>query len=200
MMLRGPGGIEVATTVRSLSFARYMVEEELTPLAPLAPSTKYEIASVDPNAHPSVTVAGAFTTGTASDTTPPRIDKIGAATVRHNPAPVSSMCETTGPWVKLEGIVAQDPGRPEASLLLVAWRGDSTGAIDTKMHPIAIRMASEGQLFLGRASSCDPYGEDLAPSGMLHLGIAVIDESGNTSPVRKLSIDLAKSVPVPRSP
>lgn len=200
MVLRGPAGVEIATANRTLTFARYMVMEELTPQAPLTPMTKYEIAAVDPSAHPSVTVAAAFTTGSSSDNTPPRLDKIGSVTVHHNPAPVTTMCETAGPWVKIDGIVAQDPGRPEASLVVVAWRADSAGKIDTSHAPIATRTASEGSLFVGRASVCDPYGEDLPPAGMLHLGIAAIDESGNQSPVQKLKIDLAKSPPVPSSP
>jgi hypothetical protein len=65
---------------------------ELTPVTPLEPSTRYEVATVDASKVPPNRVSGTFTTGRTTDTTAPRIDAMGPAIAVGS----ASSCAITG--------------------------------------------------------------------------------------------------------
>jgi hypothetical protein len=181
----------VAATARAIATAGSTTFVELTPSAPLEPSTQYEVATVDATQIPPNRVFGTFRTGRSTDTAAPRIDAMGPAVAYKNANPMGSMCMVPGPWVTIEGVVAEDPGRRDAQLLFAVWLGDASGAIDTKKPPTALLTAHAGRLDLGRTSLCDPRDFPFPTSGNAWLGIAVLDEAGNTSAVRRMRVDLA---------
>ncbi len=181
----------VAATTRAIATGGSTSFVELTPSAPLEPSTQYEVATVDATQIPSSRVFGTFRTGRASDGTAPRIDAMGPAIAFKNTNPMGSMCMVPGPWVTIEGVVAEDPGRRDAQLVYAVWLGDASGAIDTRKPPTAVATAHAGRLDLGRTSLCDPHAFPFPTSGAAWLGIAVMDEAGNTSAVRRMRVDLA---------
>jgi len=190
LVVRAHGGAVVPTTSRSIAPGRWLATLELTPNAPLAPATRYEVAVVDPTAHPSVTVLGTFKTGTTTDATAPRLDALGVAHAVRNPHPIGSMCQVAGPWIVLDGVAATDPGRADAKLVFGVWLGDAAGNVDANKPPTAIRRAHEGRLHLGQSSACDPYLFPLPAKGVVWLGIAALDEAGNASTMRKVKVDL----------
>jgi len=82
-VLRAHGGATVTTTARTYAGTSVTIIE-LVPSAPLPPSTRFEVATIDPTTHPPTTVIGTFKTGTASDTTAPRLDSLGRQRTRLN--------------------------------------------------------------------------------------------------------------------
>ena len=164
---------------------------ELTPSAPLEPSTQYEVLTSDPAAVPQNHVYGAFRTGRATDATAPRIDAIGPAVAYRNTSAMGSMCMVPGPWVTIDGLVAEDPGRHDAQLVFAVWLGDANGTVDTKRPPTSVLRARGGRLDIGQTSLCDPRAFPLPKTPFAWLGIAAVDEAGNSSAVRRVRVDLA---------
>ncbi|HEU4537616.1 MAG TPA: hypothetical protein VFS00_26030 [Polyangiaceae bacterium] len=108
---------------------------ELTPDAPLAPSTRYEVVLVrsEPQPpHPRLVVFGAFRTGSAVDATPPRLERVASVHVMPGEWP---NCSTDSPQVLLAGVEVGDPGRPKAALLFGVWASDAAGRIDPSRPP-----------------------------------------------------------------
>lgn len=192
LVLRVHGGAVVETTSRVVAPGGWVMTVELAPKVPLAPATQYEVATIDPAAHPSVIVLGTFKTGTAPDTTPPRIDAMGAAVATKRPNAQGAACQVPGPWVTIGGVRAEDPGRPSAKLLFGVWVGDAAGNADTRKPPAAFVRAHEGVLQIGQSSLCDPRSFPF-PKGAasMWLVIAALDEAGNSSAPRKVKVDLA---------
>ena len=192
LVLRVHGGKVIATTSRIITPGGSLSTVELSPSAPLLPGTQYEVAAEDPDQVPTATVIGTFRTGGAADTTAPRLDAVGAATALKNPNPMGSACQIGGPWVTIEGVRAEDPGRPNAQLVYGLWLGDWTGAVDTKKPPTALlARGQDGTLHVGQTSLCDPRGFPFPKAPLMWLGIAAIDEAGNTSAARRVRVDLA---------
>lgn len=193
MVLRVHGsGKVVVTTARSFTPGGWLSFVELTPSAPLEPSTQYEVATVEPTKVPSTTVIGTFHTGTTADTTPPHLDSVGAPLAFKNINPMGSACQVAGPWINIDGVRAADPGRPDAQLVYGVWLGDAGGNIDAKRPPTALLSAIEVEhLQIGQSSVCDPRGFPIPKAAVMWLGIAAIDEAGNTSAVRRVRVDLA---------
>lgn len=181
----------VATTARAIATGGSTTFVELTPSAPLEPSTQYEVATVDVTQVPPSRVFGTFHTGHSLDTTAPRIDAMGPAVAFKNTNPMGSMCMVPGPWMTIEGVIAEDPGRRDAQLVFAVWLGDASGAIDTKKPPTALATAHAGRLDFGRTSLCDPHAFPFPNSASASFGIAVMDEAGNTSAMRRMRVDLA---------
>jgi hypothetical protein len=75
----GVAGCAIAVAPRMVPYSKGLGLLELTPLAPLAPSTRYEVALVDRAGFPHQTVLATFRTGAAVDTTAPRFECLGAA-------------------------------------------------------------------------------------------------------------------------
>jgi len=195
VVLREPGGREVATTSREITGPGWLTLVELSPVALLSASTRYEVAILDPVNHPSTTVLATFKTGTKEDKSPPVLSSLGRATAARNGMVMSGMCQTAGPWVVVEGVRAEDPGRPNAQLLYGVWTADAAGKVDVTKPPAAIlERLEDGSLELGRSSSCDPHDFAFPKVAAFTVGIAAIDEAGNVSPPRTVRVDLANAV------
>lgn len=191
VVLRAHGGAVVPTTARVVAPGGALSTVELTPTAPLTPGVQYEIATIDPTAHPSVIVVGTFKTGSVIDSVPPVLDPLGRATATRNPRPMGSMCQVGGPWITIEGVAADDQGRPSARLVFGVWLADASGTVDPKLPPTAIVSAHDRAIVLGQRSLCDPHSFPFPKSPSVVLGIAALDEAGNASPIRKIRVDLA---------
>jgi hypothetical protein len=191
LVLRALGGQDVAVkTSAPLGPAMGMTTIELTPVAPLAPSTRYAVAVVDAKRRPSTLVFGTFTTGTAADTTPPRLVKLGAVAAEHQPSASSASCGVPGPWVRAEGIEAVDPDRKDAQLAYAVWLGDAAGKIDSAKPPAAVVKSFNGKLLIGSSSVCDFRASPFPAAPFVWLGIAAVDEAGNASPVERVRVNL----------
>jgi hypothetical protein len=166
---------------------------ELTPQSALPSNTRFEVAMVDRNAHPPITVIGTFKTGTAPDTTAPRLDSVGHVGVHLNAQFGGGMCTIAGPWVTVSGMTVHDD-RADAQLGYAVWGPDAAGRIDTTKNPDAILFPYQGTISIGRTSLCDP--RDFAFKGTaVSLAIAAVDESGNTSRALRFRADLSHDAP-----
>lgn len=162
---------------------------ELTPTKPLATGTRYEVAFIDPDpkAYPKTTVLSTFKTGTAVDTTPPKLDAVGSAVAKGDPRASGSSCGVQGPWIVVSGIVASDPGRPQAKLMFGIWSADATGNLDTSKPPATLVEKWDDSVYIGKRSLCDTHDFPIpmnAPS--MTIAIAAVDEAGNMSTPRRL--------------
>ncbi len=192
VLLRAHGrATPVPTTTRIIAPGGYTSFVELTPSAPLEPATQYEVLTVDATTVPPNRVFGTFRTGRVTDTTAPRIDAMGPAIAYKNANPMGSMCMVAGPWVTIEGVIAEDPGRRDAQLVFAVWLGDASGVVDAKKPPTTLAHAHAGRLELGQTSLCDPHAFPFPKAPVAWLGIAVTDEAGNTSAMRRVRVDLA---------
>ncbi|HEX4515885.1 MAG TPA: hypothetical protein VGH87_10345 [Polyangiaceae bacterium] len=192
LVLRVHGGAVIATTAKTYPEPIVTIVE-LVPNALLPASTRFEIASTDPSAHPPTTVIGTFTTGTAADTTAPRLDSLGKQRTRLNANFGGGMCTIAGPWIELEDFVAHDD-RADAQLVFGVWAPNASGVIDTTRQPDAILFPYERHLAIGHTSLCDP--RRFAFSGsVVSLAVAAFDESGNMSRAIRLRADLTKNTP-----
>ena len=191
-VLRVHNGATIPTT--SKTYPESMISiVELVPSSPLPASTRFEVASIDPSVHPPTTVIGTFTTGTAPDTTPPRLDSLGKQRTRLNAQFGGGNCSIQGPWIELSDFVAKDE-RADAQLAFGVWAPNASGAIDTTRQPDAILFPYERNVTIGQTSLCDP--RRFAFSGsIVSLAVAAIDESGNTSRAIRLRADLTKNTP-----
>ncbi len=181
----------IAVSTRVIAPGGWSSFVELTPTAALEAETRYEVATVDPNAVPPTRVFGTFRTGRGRDTTAPRIDAMGPAIAYKNANVMGGMCGVPGPWVIVDGVVSEDPGRRDAQLLYGVWLGDANGAVDTKKPPTSLERAHDGHLAIGQTSLCDPRAFPFPKTAFVWLGIAALDESGNASDVRRVRVDLA---------
>jgi hypothetical protein len=181
----------VTTTRTAFATGGWLSTVELSPAAPLEPSTQYELALLEPGAVPGATVLGTFRTGSSADTTAPRLEPLGKAVAYANKNAVGTACQITGPWITIDGVRADDPGRAGAQLLYGIWLGDAAGNVDTNRPPAELARAVDGRLHLGRTSACDPHAFPLPRTGVVWLGIAAVDEAGNTSAPRRVRVDLA---------
>jgi hypothetical protein len=181
----------VAVSTRVIAPGGWSSFVELTPTAALEPDTRYEVATVDPNAVPSTRVFGTFRTGRGKDTTAPRLDAMGPAIAYKNANVMGGMCGVPGPWVIVDGVLSEDPGRRDAQVLFAVWLGDANGTIDTKRPPTSLERAHDGHLAIGQTSLCDPHAFPFPKTPFVWLGIAALDESGNASALRRVRVDLA---------
>lgn len=193
VIVRAHGGANVEAKSRKIS-ARYLDVHELTPVAPLAPNTRYEVATVDPQRHPPTHVIGTFKTGATAtaDTTPPRIDRMGAVVAEKTGRYMNS-CSVAGPWIVARDIVSSDPGRTDPKIVYAVWLGDNAGNVDTSKPPTRILPLDRdgNNLTIGQAGSCHFYDFPIPSTPFVWLGIAALDEAGNQSAVKKVRVDLA---------
>jgi hypothetical protein len=193
LVLRVHGGDAVATTTRTASPGGAVSTVELVPAAPLAAATQYEVSTTDPAHVPAVTVYGTFRTGDTRDVTAPRIDALGAASVYAHANARGEACQIPGPWVVVEGVHASDPGRPQAQLAFAVWLADATGALDPRKPPTAILWTYEDRLTIGASSLCDPHAFPIPKAASMVVGIAALDEAGNQSAVRRITVNLGSA-------
>jgi hypothetical protein len=168
---------------------------ELAPRASLASSTQYEVAVVDPDQYPSTVVVGTFKTGTATDTTAPRLKNGGAVEAHRNVQYGGGDCSIRGPWIDVTGIDAEDPSRPAAQILWGVWESGPSGKIDASKPPAAMIRPLHGRITIGQRSLCDPHGFPLPDKGVFSFGVAPIDEAGNTGTMKTHRVDMGAATP-----
>jgi hypothetical protein len=191
-VLRVHNGAVIATTAKTYPEQRITVVE-LVPNAPLPASTRFEVASIDPSEHPPTTVIGTFATGTAPDTTAPRLDSLGRQRTRLNTVFGGGDCSIAGPWIEFDDFVVNED-HPSAELAFGVWSPNASGVIDTTRQPDALLFPYEKHLTIGTTSSCDPRRFTFAGS-VVTLAVAAFDESGNMSRAIRLRADLTKNTP-----
>lgn len=168
---------------------------DLTPLASLAPRTRYEVVLVRAGTHPPNTVVGTFVTGTSTDTVAPRFSSLGKVSTRLNLGLVGGgMCSVRGPWLTVSGYGVEDPGRPDARLAFLVWGPDAKGKVDTSTTPSALVEPYRGVVAIGQTSLCDPRSFPL-PGARITLAIAAVDEAGNRSAPKTFQADLSRPTP-----
>lgn len=191
LVVRVHDGANIETRTRKIG-GRTIEIVELSPVAPLAADTRYEIVTIDSQRHPPNHVLGTFKTGAkiANDTTPPRFDKMGAVYAEKS-GRMRNSCSVPGPWILVNDLAASDPGRPGAQLVYGVWLGDNAGNVDTTKPPTRLLRAHGSNLVIGQASSCHFYDFPIPSTAFAWIGIAAIDESGNQSTMKKVRVDLA---------
>jgi hypothetical protein len=193
LALRTRGGAEVAARSRVYPDAAESLVE-LTPVSPLAPDTRYEIAVVDSTRHPATTVVSTFVTGKDADVSAPVLDSLGTVAVKMNLHFGGGDCSIAGPWVTVDGFRVHDPGRSDAELLFGVWGRNAQGVLDTNRPPDALLAPYRQALTIGRSSLCDM--RDFPLKGpIVPLAIAVVDEAGNTSAKRRINVDVTRTSP-----
>lgn len=197
LVLRAVGSdADVPTASRTMTPGGLVISE-LVPQKPLAPETRYMVAFVDPARHPATTVLGTFKTGAAADNAAPQLDPLGATSAHVNPNATGGSCQVPGPWVTIETVRADDPGRKDAQLVFGVWLGDANGRIDATKPPTNLLRSYDGGLHVGRSSLCDPRSFPFPSSRFAWLGVAALDEAGNASAIRKVKVDLQQAGTTP---
>jgi hypothetical protein len=191
VVLRVHGGAEVRTRVSTTDLGS-ATRAELVPVAPLTPRTVYELAMLEPGG---TTVFGTFRTGTAKDTTPPKLEDPGTAWGPPPPPPyssgrvvISSSCDPEGPDLLLRGITASDPGRPDAQLVALVWLPDANGAFDTTKPPNTQRRITSRDVVIGKGNLCDTNALPMPATPPAAVGVVVVDEAGNRSALARVPV------------
>ncbi len=193
LTLRTRDGADVAAKSRIYTDVAESIVE-LIPAGALLPSTRYEIAVVDPLKHPATTVMATFVTGTSADVAAPVLDALGSVSATKNRHFGGGDCSIQGPWVTLDGIRVHDPGRDGAELLFGVWSKNAQGVLDTNRPPDTLLLSYRQKLTIGRSSLCDM--RDFPLQGPIaSLAVAVIDEAGNASPPRRFNVDVSRNTP-----
>ncbi len=167
---------------------------ELVPAQLLDADTRYEVALVNPELHPSTLVFGTFMTGNSTDTSAPLPAKISKTIVNGHRASAMTSCGVSTPWVEVSLSGARDPDRTDAQLLYAVWASNARGIIDLNAPPTAYLFEKNGKIKLGRISYCDPDEFPLPRQGALTLAIATIDEAGNRSSVQRVGLVMTAPV------
>jgi hypothetical protein len=192
-VLRAHDGASVPALLRSTPGPEVTIAE-LVPTTPLAPLTRYEVATVDATKHPATIVIGTFKTGTSADTKAPRLERVGRPRTTLNTRFGGGDCSIQGPWITLDGVVARDPDRAGAQLAYGVWQADKGGKLDTTRPPDALVFPRGDALAIGQTSLCDVH-VFAFDAPVVSLAIAAIDESGNASAPTRLHADVTRSTP-----
>lgn len=194
LLVLRPHGATTAVAVQLRTYPDALVTYvELIPTAPLAPATRFEVAAVDPTAHPPVTVIGTFKTATSMDLSPPQLDGIGRRATHINPQANGAACEVQGPWIELSQLAVHDDW-PNAELLYGVWWADARGNVTTQRVPDTIVFPDRGVITLGRASLCSVARYPLK-GPIVTFAIAAMDEAGNISRPIHVSVDVTRASP-----
>lgn len=167
---------------------------DLIPEKPLAPNTRYEVALVRPEQHPSTLVFGTFATGQTVDTQAPSAPKIKSTVVNGQRWSTMTSCSVNTPWIEMTLQTSVDPARDDAQMLYGVWASNGRGVVDLNAPPTAFVQEEKGKLKLGRLSYCDFDEFPLPTKGSLTLAVAAIDESGNRSAVQRVTVTMSKPV------
>ncbi len=193
-VLRAHRGAVVPTRVATIAGAELTVVD-LAPTSALAPETRYEIAAVDANLHPSTLVIGTFVTGTSSDVVAPLLPSLGTVRTNLNLGPsAGGMCTVRGPWITVAKSVAQDPNRADAELGFYVWKLAPGAAYDARKPPDALVFPFRDAISIGKTSMCDTHEIELSGASV-DLVLAAVDEAGNRSPTRRAHVDLTRPTP-----
>lgn len=164
----------------------------LTPEQPLPKGQRFEVAVVDPDHHPQTLVFGTFATGDDEDDDAPTLGPVGQVSYHAEVVSPKTSCASLERWLEIPLGGADDPHRPQATLLFGVWLS-STGKIDPKAPPTYVLPQRDDVVVIGRQHRCSHLGAEL-PSGpaKVAIGIASIDEAGNQSPMQRRSVLISK--------
>lgn len=191
LILRQHQGPDVATK-RFDSPMTSISHVELVPEKPLSANTRYEIALVRSEQHPSTLVFGTFATGQTTDTVAPSAPKITNTAVNGHRWSTMTSCAVSTPWIEMTLQPAKDPERDDAQVLYGVWASNAKGVVDLNAPPTAFVEQDKGKLKLGRLSYCDFDEFPLPTQGSLTLAVAALDESGNRSAVQRVTVKMSK--------
>jgi hypothetical protein len=185
VLVRKTGGAIVPATIRRTTAAPHLVVT-VEPTAALAAATRYEVVVRSKTAAYAV---AHFTTAAAPDTVAPTLAKADhAQLVTWKPSRPPHWKDPHGSYVEV-AVSATDEAAFEIHVL-----APGEPASDATLRTIALQSA--GKLRFGVVDSC--AGADFAiPAATktqpkLHVSIRAVDLAGNASPLRELTIDLAK--------
>jgi hypothetical protein len=191
IVLRARGGAQVPIQLVRTMVTGMVTLVELFPSSALLPRTRFEVATIDPTAHPSTIVFGNFTTGDRDDTTPPQFDSIGHQRTRINAQWGFGDCSIHGPWVELADLVVRD--RADAQLVYGLWNPDASGTLSTQRSPDAVLIPFRGVVTIGQSSLCDMQPPLKGP--VVTFAVAAIDEAGNVSQPIRVRADVTRNTP-----
>jgi hypothetical protein len=174
---------------------------ELTPRAAFAPNTRYALALVRSDQRPSTWVFGSFRTGAAADRKAPVLSSLGAATAHIGTGNYGSTCDTGDAHAIVRSVVASDPERAQARLLFGVWVGDATGRVDATKPPTGLLeletdASRPNELAIGNGDLCNMSKFPFPARQNVVLGIAAVDEAGNSSALRTVRLRFSQ-VPTP---
>jgi len=167
---------------------QYMPDVEIVPNGRLEPNTRYEVALVNPEEHPSTFVFGTFMTGSDIDSVAPTNPKITRTVVNAHRSSAMTSCAVNTPWAQIFLNKSEDPEHTDVPVLYAVWAATGKNKIDLNGPPIAFVEEKDGKLKLGRTSYCDPDHFPLPKNGSVSLAIAAVDQAGNRSAVQRTSI------------
>lgn len=183
--LRAVGGDVVAARQRELPGPLGQRLLELTPEAPLAAGTTYELVARRPASwHPNEWVFGAFTTGRGADASAPALRVLAARLAER-----ATGAGRARRWIELD--LATQAGADESRAALFAvWLPDARGRLDLDAPP-SVLLPREGDTL--RISSPEPCGGHVVPLPELRaraeIGVAALDAAHDQSPVQRVAID-----------
>jgi hypothetical protein len=167
---------------------QYMPDVEIVPKSKLDSNTRYEVALVNPEEHPTTFVFGTFVTGSDIDSVAPTDAKITRTVVNAHRSSVMTSCAVGTPWVQVFLNKSEDPGHTDVPVLYAVWASTGKNKIDLNAPPIAFVEEKDGILKLGRTSYCDPDDFPLPMNGSVSLAIAAVDQAGNRSALQRTTV------------
>jgi hypothetical protein len=191
------GGAVVPVTERRMLLGSLEIVE-LMPRAPLSKNTRYALALVRSDQKPSTWIFGSFRTGADVDRQAPVLSPLGTVKTGGGFSGSFDMCGTYDVYANVHSVVASDPGRSDARLLYGVWVADAAGRVDASKPPPGLLELEEGNwLAIGNADLCNMLKFPFPPRRNVVLGIAAVDEAGNTSALRTVRVRFPRTPPQP---
>jgi hypothetical protein len=191
VVVRKDGGAVVPTTIRRTSHAS-RPSLAVQPRSPLAARTRYAVVAHTKTAD---YVISRFMTGDGPDDVPPTLDKVDQARVfRWTPSSPPHWKDVNGSFAELTLSGVQDAAGYEIHEL-------QPGEAPSESTLRVVTTGRGATVQFGSLSSC--FGADFelpavarrTKSQPLHLWIRAFDLAGNVSPLREVTLDLAKQRP-----
>lgn len=180
LVLRPFLGAAVPCNARTWTDDQYL-DVELVPTKPLAPKKLYEVF-LDND------LLARFVTGTTIDRTAPVLTSVGTAASGVNPSMMA--CNAKGPWVNLDPMSANDPGRPHAELLYAVWLLEPNGVLDPTRPPDRLLPLRKSVLELGKESICQNHDFPIPKAKTMTVAVAAVDDAGNASDPQTMTVQL----------
>lgn len=198
----GAPPVVVATTLRE-SKAGNLATVVMTPSAPLAARTRYEVVRIERSGKVPLTILGTFATGDAIDDKPPSWPGIKSHHVsstepikRGGVVTIPMECAENGVQINAD-TAATDEGTPPSGLRYAVWFADDGSAIDYASPPA---MILQGQTIPKRNGGdelilmvpLDRDGKLALPNDKkkAKLGVRAIDAAGNPSAASEIVVKI----------
>jgi hypothetical protein len=182
------GGPSISVRRRAIAGPVGQEVLELTPEAPLAPDTTYELVARRPEGwHPSQWIFGAFTTGQNRDDVAPELLVHGARWRDQGPG--------AEPSLELN-IELRDGERASGAALYALWLPDASGSFHASAAPDLYLPGRGDVLQLSSADACSGLALPLPSTpGRRELGLAALDAAGNRSAIQRVVVDVPAVAP-----